>query len=107
MAPPTRRAFLKSAGAIAAAVLVPACDREEADKTPASTATPQYRYFSTEEARFIEAAVARLIPADETGPGALEADVPRFMDLQLDGPWGAGAGLYRSGPWRPGKSEHG
>jgi gluconate 2-dehydrogenase gamma chain len=107
MAPPSRRAFLKSASAVAAAAVMPACDREEAGKTRASTETTEYRFFTAEEARFIEAAVARLIPADETGPGAIEADVPRFMDLQLAGAWGAGEGLYRSGPWQAGKPEQG
>jgi gluconate 2-dehydrogenase gamma chain len=51
--------------------------------------------------------VARLIPADETGPSALDADVPTYIDRQLASPWGAGAGLYRSGPWQAGKPEQG
>ena len=55
----------------------------------------------------IEAAVARLIPADETGPGAVEAAVPTYIDRQLAGAWGAGERLYRSGPWLPGKPEQG
>ena len=104
MAPPTRRAFLKSAGAIAAVAAVPACERQA---TGNAGEGPRYAFFTADEAAFVEAAVARLIPADESGPGALEADVPRFMDRQLTGPWGAGEGLYRSGPWQPGKPEQG
>jgi gluconate 2-dehydrogenase gamma chain len=42
------------------------------------------------KAAFIEAAVARLIPSDSTGPGAVEAAVPRFIDRQLAGPYGSG-----------------
>src|SRR4051812_30338773 len=57
---------------------------------PAGAATPPiiYGFFSTEEAAFIEAAVSRLIPADEQWPGALEAAVPNYMDKQLAGAWG-------------------
>jgi gluconate 2-dehydrogenase gamma chain len=63
---------------------------------PATT----YIFFNSEEAAFIEAAVARLIPADEEWPGALEARVPNYIDKQLAGAWGAGERLYRSGPWQ-------
>lgn len=55
----------------------------------------------------IEAAVAHLIPADESGPGALEAHVPAYIDRQLAGAWGAGERLYRSGPWQAGKPGQG
>jgi gluconate 2-dehydrogenase gamma chain len=58
-----------------------------------------YTYFTPGEAEFIEAAVARLIPSDETGPGALEADVPFFIDQQLAGEYGAGARFYNQGPF--------
>jgi gluconate 2-dehydrogenase gamma chain len=60
----------------------------------------QYVFFNREEAQFIEAAVARLIPIDEH-PGAIEAGVPNYLDKQLGGAWGAGERLYMSGPWEP------
>jgi gluconate 2-dehydrogenase gamma chain len=60
----------------------------------------QYLFFNREEAQFIEAAVARLIPTDEH-PGAIEACVPNYLDKQLGGAWGSGERLYRSGPWEP------
>ncbi|MBV8360801.1 MAG: gluconate 2-dehydrogenase subunit 3 family protein [Deltaproteobacteria bacterium] len=66
-----------------------------------------YIFFNPEEAAFIEAAVARLIPADEEWGGALEAGVPNYIDKQLVGAWGAGERLYRSGPWYPGTPEQG
>jgi gluconate 2-dehydrogenase gamma chain len=59
-----------------------------------------YVFFNREEAQFIEAAVARLIPTDQD-PGAIEAGVPNYIDKQLAGAWGAGARLYMSGPWEP------
>ena len=66
-----------------------------------------YLFFNAPEAAFIEAAVARLIPPDEIGPGALEAGVPNYIDKQLGGAWGAGERLYRSGPWQPGTPQQG
>lgn len=62
----------------------------------------RYTFFNADDAAFMEAAVERLIPADEHGPGALKAGVPIFIDRQLAGAWGAGERLYRSGPWQPG-----
>lgn len=59
-----------------------------------------YQFFNREEAQFIEAAVARLIPTDQHA-GAIEAGVPSYLDKQLGGAWGAGERLYTSGPWEP------
>jgi gluconate 2-dehydrogenase gamma chain len=101
----SRRSFLKVAG-VSAAGLATACDRTQ--KQPASAGAPRsYLFLNGDEAAFIEAAVARLIPADETGPGAVEAAVPVYIDRQLAGAWGAGERLYRSGPWQPGKPGQG
>ena len=62
----------------------------------------RYTFFNPDDAAFVEAAVERLIPADEHGPGALQAGVPIFIDRQLAGAWGTGGRLHRSGPWQPG-----
>lgn len=66
-----------------------------------------YLFFNSEEAAFIEAAVARLIPNDDQWGGAFEAGVPNYIDKQLAGAWGAGERLYRSGPWQPGTPSQG
>ena len=58
-------------------------------------------YFTAEEYRFLQAAVARLIPNDDLGPGALEAGVPEFMDRQMHTSWAAGAHWYMQGPFQP------
>jgi gluconate 2-dehydrogenase gamma chain len=58
-----------------------------------------YTFFTDTEVNFIKAAVARLIPADELGPGAVEAGVPYFIDQQLSGAYGAGAHFYNQGPF--------
>ena len=100
----SRRSFLKGAGVAAAVIVAPACERRPND---GGGQRAPYVFFTPAEAAFIEPAVARLIPADETGPGALEADVPVYIDRQLAGAWGAGVDLYRSGPWHSGKPEQG
>ena len=125
----SRRTVITATAAIGATILpaalpsgptdeeVPICSaeaKEYAAATPAATpsaatAPPRtaYLFFNTEESAFIEAAVARLIPADEEWPGAREADVPNYMDKQLAGAWGAGERLYRSGPWHQGTPSQG
>ncbi|MDP8983449.1 MAG: gluconate 2-dehydrogenase subunit 3 family protein [Pseudomonadota bacterium] len=72
------------------------------DSSPPSTIAHSYVFFDAAEARFIEAACQRLIPAGSVGNGALGADVPQYLDAQLAGAWGAGTRPYRDGPWQPG-----
>ena len=66
-----------------------------------------YIYFAAAEAAFVEAAVARLIPNDEIGPGAVEAGVPFFLDRQLAGRFGRGDHYFLGGPWPKGTPEQG
>jgi gluconate 2-dehydrogenase gamma chain len=70
-------------------------------------ATRGWIWFTEAEAAFVGAAVARLIPADELGPGAVEAGVPTFIDRQLAGPFGRGERWYMQGPWSAGASTQG
>lgn len=64
-------------------------------------------YLTQLEAQFLDAAVARLIPADELGPGAKEAGVTCFIDRQLASSWGTHGRNYRMGPWFDGTPEQG
>jgi gluconate 2-dehydrogenase gamma chain len=77
-----------------------------ADAPPGASGTG-YNYFTPAEAAFIEAAVARLIPHDEVGPGGVEANVPFFLDRQLAGAFGRGDHYYLGGPWPKGTPEQG
>jgi gluconate 2-dehydrogenase gamma chain len=61
-----------------------------------------WTWFTEAEAAFVGAAVGRLIPADDLGPGAVEAGVPTFIDRQLAGAYGRGERWYMQGPWSPG-----
>jgi gluconate 2-dehydrogenase gamma chain len=97
---PSRRRLFRAAGAAGLASALPSPGDAQSER-------PAYGFFNAQEAAFIEAAVARLIPRDELGPGALEAGVPTFIDRPLAGAWGAGERLYRSGPWREGTESQG
>ena len=59
----------------------------------------QYKpeFFTAQEWKFILAACDRLIPADGKGPGALETNVPVFIDQQLHGDFGSD--VYLQGPF--------
>jgi gluconate 2-dehydrogenase gamma chain len=115
MAKVTRRSFVTTVGAASVASATALLSAP----TPAATggapvtanipsdAPPAYLFFNADEARFIETACERLIPADELGPGALAAAVPNYLDKQLGGAWGAGERLYRSGPWASGSATQG
>ena len=68
---------------------------------PVAASGPAYEptYFTAEEWAFVNAAVARLIPADEQGPGALEAGVPEYIDRQMNTPYASGALWFMQGPF--------
>ncbi|WP_213880864.1 gluconate 2-dehydrogenase subunit 3 family protein [Pseudomonas sp. dw_358] len=56
-------------------------------------------WFTAEEWAFVQAAVARLIPADDLGPGALEAGAAEYIDRQMNTPYATGAQWYMQGPF--------
>ncbi len=66
-----------------------------------------YVFFNPEEIAFIEAAVARLIPKDDLGPGALEAGVSYYIDGQLASWYGEAGRWYWQGPWQQGTPQQG
>ena len=66
-----------------------------------------YSYLTQPEIRFLDAAVERLIPADDLGPGAKEAGVSFYIDQQLASVWGSHGRNYRTGPWLEGTPEQG
>jgi gluconate 2-dehydrogenase gamma chain len=63
-----------------------------------ATANPSspWRYFTDAEARTVEAITAQLIPAD-TDPGAKEAGVVNYIDLQLNTRFKRHRKAYRDG----------
>ncbi len=108
----SRRRLLTAGAAITAAPVAAAAaalggadvpfKEGQANAPTAVDNTPRWTWFTDAEAAFITAAVARLIPADDLGPGAVEAGVPTFIDRQLAGPFGRGDRWYMQGPWAKG-----
>jgi gluconate 2-dehydrogenase gamma chain len=116
-----RRAFLKGLGTVGAtgvAAMVPleaAVPTQAAAKPPAAAKSPEaaqsaahaYTFLSPPEAAFVEAAVDRLIPADNLTPSGTDCGVAVFIDRQLGGAWGSGDRMYMQGPWRKGTPTQG
>jgi len=110
--PIPRRDFLVGAGTAVAATLTPS--QAEAQRAAAATPTAAgpgsaegNLTLTAVEQAFIVAAIDTLIPADELSPSASDCGVAVFIDRQLAGAWGAGAKLYRNGPFHKGKPEQG
>jgi gluconate 2-dehydrogenase gamma chain len=111
-----RRDFLKGATAAGAGVAalaggIAACSPEE--KTAAAAAgtapaAPDTRLVLTpEEDAFFSAAADTLIPADDLSPSGTDCGCVTFIDRQLASAWGAGAKMYRDGPFVKGTPEQG
>jgi gluconate 2-dehydrogenase gamma chain len=105
-----RRGFLRHTIAIVPAAALTAatvgCTPAATPSSPAVTADApaasvayQPAFFHADEWVFVQAAVARLIPSDDIGPGALEAGVPEFIDRQMDAVFGHAAIWYMQGPF--------
>lgn len=112
-----RRNWFKVAGLAAAGAAVGASTTVSSAETSSSVnaadqarepaKAPVYLFLQPDEAAFIRAASARLIPGDAQSPGAREADVTNFIDKALASPWGGGTDMYASGPWQPGTPQQG
>jgi len=89
----TRRAFVAALGA---ATLLPG-----SLGVAAGTPTPRrrhYVFFDAAEARFIEAACARLMYTS----GSMGVAIAHSLDEQFAGEWGSGKTLYRTRTWQAG-----
>ena len=105
----TRRDLLRRAGAVGAAAAVGVPDLPAAAETsPAFTAEHQtaasgaiakeaYEHLTADEVGLLDAIADHLIPADEHGPGAVEARAVRYIDRALGGALSDSLDAYRSG----------
>jgi gluconate 2-dehydrogenase gamma chain len=103
----SRRNFLKSSLIAISTAALPAT---ATGGLPAAAVEPTRAatgVFEEPEQLFLEAAVDRLIPPDERWPGAAEAGVVNYIDLQMAGDWGKGNLIYRHGPFRQGSPAQG
>jgi gluconate 2-dehydrogenase gamma chain len=113
---PARRAFLRQSLTLIPVVTLAstALGAKALAQTPDSSAPPkqaptdyQPSFFSAAEWAFVTAACARLIPADEVGPSAVEAGVPEFLDRHMQTPYAHGAIWYMQGPFVEAAAEFG
>jgi gluconate 2-dehydrogenase gamma chain len=104
----SRRDLLKVAGAAAARAAGPLerSDALHSTSTPAphptshahqSSARRPLEALTADEADLLTAIVARLIPSDESGPGAVEAGAVHYIDRSLAGPLAPSREAYRRG----------
>lgn len=80
----SRRDLLKRAGVVGVAAAVPTAAATAPTAEPAEQ-REQLESFTFQQAQQLEALVDRLIPADDTGPGARQARVVRYIDRALSG----------------------
>jgi len=113
----TRRKFLLGAGLAGAGVasalagdLAAPAQAETAAAAPQPAATTEaetYLVLTASEVAFMSAMADTIIPADELSPSGTDCGVVTYVDRQLAGAYGAGAKMYRAGPFRRGKPEQG
>ena len=103
-----RRHFLTLSGATIGGVIVYTLDRKLSlvSAQDKNVRIPLH-FFDETEALVVAAAVARIFPSDENGPGAKEAGVVIYIDRQLAGPYGHDRDRYLQGPFESGVPEVG
>jgi gluconate 2-dehydrogenase gamma chain len=109
-----RRTFLIQAASLAGAgalapELVPAAPATAgaAPTGPDTASSMPYQSLSPDEATFIEALVNVMCPADGYSPNGVDCGLATYIDRQLAGPYGKGAGRYQRGPYRSAKPQLG
>lgn len=84
-----------------------AADAAATTPAPVEPPPPGYQLLGAAEAAFVETLVDVMCPADALSPRGTDCGLAVFIDRQLAGAFGQGERLYRQGPWRPGRPEHG
>ena len=66
-----------------------------------------WHYFTSDEARAVEALADRIIPPDPQTPGGKDSGCAVFIDRQLAGPYGTSEGHYNQPPFMKGSKQQG
>jgi gluconate 2-dehydrogenase gamma chain len=96
----SRRELLKRAGLAGAVAAVPVemfAKAEAMGQGVAPIKSDALETLTRPESRTLEAIVRRIIPSDESGPGAAEAQAARYIDRALGGPLASSREAYSSG----------
>ncbi len=94
MADLSRREMLKRVVVAGAAASLPGSATAVAAVQPPADS---FETLAAGEGATLQAVVARLIPSDERGPGALEAGAATYIDRALGGPLAGSREAYRAG----------
>lgn len=108
----SRRRFLKNSGLVAGGIVggsllgsfignpfTPESTTSDIVEAPKKAYTETRMFFTRFEDFFVlEAAVERIFPEDDNGPGAIGLGVPYYIDKQLAGPYGSNKYDYMKGP---------
>ncbi|MDM0066746.1 gluconate 2-dehydrogenase subunit 3 family protein [Variovorax sp. J31P207] len=115
--PPARRLFLRRVGGASGVALAgpallggfasPPATAQDVAVRETETRHSAYLSLGPQEAACVEALVNVMCPADALTPCGVDCGLHLYIDRQLAGAWGRGDQLYRQGPWRPGKPQHG
>lgn len=65
------------------------------------------RFFTEQDAKVVVAACERIFPANDSGPGATQANAMVYIDRQLAGPYGTDKNRYTQPPFVESSPEHG
>ncbi len=87
-----RRDLLKRTGLLGAVAVLPAQGAVAAPSQP-----ERLQAFASAESEILNAVLARLIPTDGSGPGAIEARVGRYIDQAISGDEKAVAPVFQGG----------
>ena len=104
-----RRHFLTLSGTAVGGSLIYTLDRRP-QRVHAQSATKlrvPLRFFDERSALIVAAAVARIFPSDESGPGAPEAGVVVYIDRQLASAYGRDRFRFALPPFADGVPEQG
>lgn len=118
---PPRRGFLRQIAAVtgsmpfapalvggsAAAASLGAAAQAAPAAAPVTNTVFGYLSLSQDEAAFVETMVNIMCPADGMTPNGVDCGLAIYIDRQLAGNFGKGAGRYLHGPWAEGKPQHG
>lgn len=80
---------------------------KDAGKTDAGYQRAMMYFANPEDLVVLSQAAERIFPADDLGPGAIDLDVPYYIDHQLAGAWGNNTRDYMMGPFYPGMETQG
>jgi gluconate 2-dehydrogenase gamma chain len=103
-----RRQFLVISAAVAGGVVLCGLDGSTQRVSPEDRIIHiPLHFFEPAEAAVVMAAVARIFPADASGPGAKEGGVIIYIDRLLNGPYGSDRHRYTQPPFEGGIPEVG